>query len=176
MNEHIKRLMNKSLKSFTPPPKLKVSEWAEQYRVKSTESSATGGRWHNLPYQVEPMDCFTDPKVEEIVIMSSAQVGKTEILLNVIGYIADNIPAGTLIIFPTIDDSRIFSRTRLSPLFRDCKRLTNKITKTKIKTTGNTSLYKEFPGGFMRLVASYRLTHYSRTVGAPFSARQRRAL
>ena len=153
--EHIEHnIITKANNIFAPPPKLTVSEWAERYRVKSTESSATGGRWQNLPYQVEPMDCFTDPVVEEIVIMSSAQVGKTEIILNTIGYIADKLPAGSLIVFPTLEDSRIFSRTRLNPLFRDCKELRDKIAAPKSRMSGNTALYKEFLGGFFRLVGS----------------------
>jgi phage terminase large subunit GpA-like protein len=100
------------------------------------------------------MDCFNDPKVERIVIMSSAQVGKTEIILNALGYVADKAPHGTLIIFPTLEDSRLFSRTRLTPLFRDCPVLKNKIAAAKSRDSGNTALYKEFNGGFFRLVGA----------------------
>ena len=43
------------------------------------------------------MDSVNDPMVEDIVIMSSAQVGKTELLLNIIGYYIDYDPAPMLV-------------------------------------------------------------------------------
>jgi phage terminase large subunit GpA-like protein len=70
------------------PPRLKVSEWADAHRYLSPEASAEPGKWYTAraEYQRGMMDALCDPSVDTVVIMSSAQVGKTEILNNVVGY------------------------------------------------------------------------------------------
>ena len=64
-----------------PPSNLKISEWADEYRYLSPESSAISGKYRTdyAPYQKEIMDSFNDPNIERIVWMKSAQVGATEI-------------------------------------------------------------------------------------------------
>jgi phage terminase large subunit GpA-like protein len=48
------------------------------------------------------MDSFNDPDIQRIVFMKSAQVGATEVLLNVIGYYIDQDPSPMLIMQPTL--------------------------------------------------------------------------
>ena len=72
-----------------PPPELTLSQWADRYRVLSAESSAEPGRWHTdkAPYQREIMDAIGDPHIRKVVIMSAAQIGKTDaFILNPLGY------------------------------------------------------------------------------------------
>nr|DAR89132.1 MAG TPA: terminase large subunit [Caudoviricetes sp.] len=73
--------------SLTPPEDLTIAEWADKYRVLSRESSAEAGRWETdrTPYMKAIFDCVTDSITKSITIMSSAQVGKTELLLNILG-------------------------------------------------------------------------------------------
>lgn len=61
-----------------PPRKMTVSEWADRYRVLSTDYSAEPGKWRTsrAPYQKEIMDAFNQPEVWQIVVLSSSQVGK----------------------------------------------------------------------------------------------------
>lgn len=84
-------LFNKIASLVAPPPKLTVSQWADKHRVLSKEASAEHGRWNtdHAPYQQEIMDAVNDPDVDQIVVMSSAQVGKSEIINNIIGYHID---------------------------------------------------------------------------------------
>ena len=60
-------------RAWKPPEKLTLSEWADRHFVLSAESSAEAGRWHTLPYQKGIMDSITDPKVEQVSVMKSAQ-------------------------------------------------------------------------------------------------------
>ena len=60
------------------------------------------------------MDAINDPKIKEIVVMSSAQVGKTEILLNIIGFHIDHDPAPILVVQPTLEMAQAFSKDRLA--------------------------------------------------------------
>lgn len=136
-----------------PPPDLKVSEWADEFRKLSSESSAEPGIWRTsrTPYQKEIMDAVNDASCEMIVVMSSSQVGKTELLLNTIGYYVDYDPSPILLIQPTLDMAQAFSKDRLSPMVRDTPALKGKIAKTKTRDSGNTILHKLFPGGHITL-------------------------
>lgn len=152
----VQKTANKVYKNYIPPKQLTVSEWAEKYRTLSRESSAEAGRWRNerTPYLVAIMDAFTDYRVKKISLMSSSQAGKSELELNIIGYIIDQDPGSILYIQPTIDDAKKFSRQRIAPMFRDCKTLSNKVADVKSRDSGNTMLQKTFPGGLLTLVGS----------------------
>ena len=58
-----------SLKVLKPPERLKVSEWANKYRVLDSKTSAEPGRWQTMrtPYLQGIMDSFNDVDVEEII-------------------------------------------------------------------------------------------------------------
>ena len=86
-----------AVKRFAPPESLTVDEWADKHRRLSPESSAEAGPWRTkrTPYLEEPMRAFTDPKVHKIVMVAASQVGKSELELNIIGYIIDQDPYPT---------------------------------------------------------------------------------
>lgn len=152
----VDRTFAKSFDSYTPPADLTVSEWAEANRVLSRENSAEAGPWRNsrTPYLVDIMDAFTDPKVEKISLVASSQVGKSELELNIIGYIIDQDPGSILYIQPTVDDAKKFSRLRIAPMIRDCPTLRRKVADIKSRDSGNTMLQKSFPGGMLTIVGS----------------------
>lgn len=143
-------------KIVSPPPILTVSQWADRYRRLSAESAAEPGQWNTnrAPYQREIMDAVNDPMVEEIVIQSSAQVGKTELILNIIGYYIDYDPAPMLVVQPTVEMGQTFSKDRLAPMIRDTPTLTGKVHDVKSKTSGNTILHKTFPGGHVTIAGA----------------------
>jgi phage terminase large subunit GpA-like protein len=139
--------------SYTPPPKLTVSEWADQYRYLSAESSAEPGKWQTsrTPYLREIMDAENDPDVENVVVMASSQVGKTEVLLNVSGYHTHQDPCPMLLIEPTVNIAEAYSKDRLSKMIRDTPVLSERIREPRAKDGTNTVLHKEFPGGHLTL-------------------------
>lgn len=139
--------------TLTPPPDLTVSQWADEHRVLSSESSAEPGQWdtNRAPYQREIMDAVTNPLYEEIVIMASAQVGKSELLLNAVGYHIDMDPGPMMIVQPTQDKAKDFSKERLAPMIRDCKTLRKKVSDAKSRDSNNTVSMKAFPGGYVAL-------------------------
>lgn len=74
---------------LAPPPNMTISQWADKYRRLSSESSAEPGQWRTskAPYQREIMDAVCDMRIQKVVIMSAAQIGKTDaLILNPIGY------------------------------------------------------------------------------------------
>ena len=145
-----------AVRNFKPPEELTVAEWADRYRRLSPESSAEAGPWRTArtPYLKEPMEAFTDPKVRKIVMVAASQVGKSELELNIIGYIIDQDPGSVLYVQPTLDDARKFSRLRIAPMIRDSKKLKAKVSDVKAKDSGNTILQKSFPGGMLTITGS----------------------
>lgn len=141
---------------LAPPPKLTVSEWSNAYRMLSREASAEPGRYRSdrAPYQTGILDAFSDPRVSEVVVMSSAQIGKTEIVLNVVGFFVDQDAAPILAIYPTLSDAEQWSKTRLAPMIRDTPRLQKRILPPRSRESGNTLLVKEFPGGHITIVGA----------------------
>jgi len=134
---------------LTPPPNLTVSEWADANRRLSPEASAEPGSWSTAraEYQRGIMNAVNDPAVNNIVVMSSAQIGKTEICNNVLGYHIDQDPAPILVVQPTLDMAQAWSKDRLATMLRDTPVLQGKVADPRSRDSGNTTLHKVFPGG-----------------------------
>ena len=149
-------IWQQSIQTFKPPKKLKVSEWADNHRVLTSESSAEAGQWKTsrAEYQRGIMDTLNDRNIETIVIMSSAQVGKTEILLNILGYHISHDPAPMLVVMPTLEMARAFSTQRLSKMITASHALQGKVKDSKSRDSGNTILSKSFGGGFVVISGS----------------------
>lgn len=145
----IKLFQRIAAKSLRPLPNLTVSDWADQYRMLSSESSAEPGRWRTdrAPYQRAIMDAFTDLDVRRVVVMSCSQIGKSDIMNNVIGRFAHLAPAPILMIQPTVDMAQDYSKSRIAPMIRDTKVLRDIFQDVKSRESGNTILSKLFPGG-----------------------------
>jgi phage terminase large subunit GpA-like protein len=125
--------------------------------VLSREASAEAGKYRTdrAPYQRGILEACSDPLVEQVVVMSSAQVGKTEIELNVVGFYIDQDPAPILVVLPTVDpDAKAWSVDRLAPMLRDTPRLRGKVRDPRSRDSGNKILHKTFPGGHITLVGA----------------------
>ena len=115
---------------WLPPPRWKVSQWADNRRQLSSEASAEPGQWDTsrAEYQRDIMDAFNDPEVEDVVFMSSAQVGKTEVLNNVVGYYIDFDPCPILVVQPNEKPmGEAWSKDRLAPRIRDTPSIREKV-------------------------------------------------
>jgi len=141
---------------FAPPPRLTVSQWADQHRKLSPEESAEPGQWDTsrAEFQRGIMDAVSDPLIEEVVVMKSAQVGWTEIINNIAGYFIDQDPAPIMVMQPTLEMAEGWSTDRLAPMVRDSPRLAAKIADAKSRDSGNKLLQKRFPGGQLVIVGA----------------------
>lgn len=101
------------------------------------------------------MDAYNDPAIETIVFMKSAQVGATEILNNILGYIIACDPGPVLVLQPNIDPmGRAWSKDRLAPMLRDTPALKGLVGDAKSKQDDNTILHKIFPGGHLTVAGA----------------------
>lgn len=149
-------VLNSTMQTLKPPPKLTISEWADSYRKLSPESSAESGSWHTsrCEYQREIMDSFNQVNIERIVVMTSSQVGKTEILLNAIGYYIDQDSSPVMVVQPNLTMGQAFSKDRLAAMIRDSDTLREKVSDAKSRDSGNTTMHKKFPGGHITISSS----------------------
>ena len=154
--DRTQRVFSAAQKVAIPPEKLTVSQWADKYRRLSPENSAEAGKWRTsrTPYLKEIMDSFTDPRVHDIVVVASSQVGKSEMINNMIGYLIDNDPGPAMFCMPTQDDAKDYSKRRLAPMFRDTAHLKKKVAAAKGRDGNNTVTKKKYPGGMLTLVGS----------------------
>ena len=142
--------------TMTPPPRLTLSEWADENRVLSAESSAEQGRFKTsrAEYQRGIMDAMSDPACHTVSIRKPSQIGATEMFNNVVGYFIDRDPASILIIQPTVKMAETWSKKRLTPMLRDTPCLRGKIKDAKSRDSDNTILEKGYPGGYMAIVGA----------------------
>ena len=100
------------------------------------------------------MEAISDAATETVVIMSSSQVGKTEMVNNAVGYHIDQDPAPIMVVMPTERDAETWSKDRFSPMARDTPCLQDKIGNPKSRDGNNKILHKRFPGGHLTIVGA----------------------
>lgn len=141
------RLHDQRRRLLAPPPTLTVSEWADAHRMVPSYS-AEAGQWvtARTPYLREIMDSFSEVGVNRVVFKKCARIGATEAGLNIVGYFVDQDPSAIMIVQPTVDDAKDFSKEQLAPTISDTPVLAAKISNA-VKDSKNTITAKVFPGG-----------------------------
>lgn len=152
----LNELLAKTYAMFRPPANDTVSQWADRNRVLVSDSSSEPGPWRTdrAPYQREIMDAFTQPGIYEIVIMASAQVGKSEIELNMMGRAIDIDPGPILYVQPTDKVAEDYSKRRIAPMIAACPTLRDKVYRAKGRDSNNTITMKTFPGGSLAIIGA----------------------
>jgi phage terminase large subunit GpA-like protein len=138
---------------WRPPPKLSLSEWADRYRILSSESSAEPGQWitAKAPYEKEIMNAISNPDCSRIAVQKASQMGITDCLLNAIGYFVDMDPCPLLMVQPTIELAEAFSTDRFRPMVRDTPKLRGLVAEPRARDSQNTLRRTSFKGGFLAL-------------------------
>jgi len=138
--------------ALRPDPELTIGEWSDQYRVLSRVSAGEPGRWRTsrTPFLREIMDCLSPSSpFSRVVYMKPAQIGGSEVLLNMLGYIIHYAPGPTMLVEPTVELAKRFSRQRIASLIDNTSVLAQRVSDPRERDSGNTILAKEFPGGVL---------------------------
>ena len=140
-----------ALQYLKPPENLSVSEWAEKYRVLDLKTSAAPGPWRNekTPYLIGVMNELLTYETEEIVFCKCTQVGGTEALQNMVGYIIQQDPSPSMIVYPTDKLAESISKNRLIPMFKASRSL-----KEKYRDVHSNVLELQFDGMYLTLAGS----------------------
>ena len=131
-----------------------VTGWADDKRMLPSKGAAEPGKYRSArtPYMREPMDCMSvQSPIQQVCIMAGAQLGKSESLNNLVGYVIDEVPGPMLLVQPTVDNAKRYSKQRISPMIQETPSLAAKVISNKSREGGNTMLEKEFPGGILIL-------------------------
>ncbi|MDB4884154.1 MAG: phage terminase, large subunit [Gemmatimonadetes bacterium] len=150
----------RAMGAWRPPPRLSLSAWADRYYVLSAETAAEPGRWHTLPYQREILDSITDPAVTQVTVMKSARVGYTLCMSAAIGFFMHQDPSSIMVVQPTVDDAKNFSKETIAPMLRDVPVLSRLVFRDVEekgkgpKDSSATLTHKAFPGGILSLIGA----------------------
>jgi phage terminase large subunit GpA-like protein len=101
-----------------------------------------------------PMMAVTDPAVKKISIMACTQLMKTELINNIVAYFVHQDPSPIIVMQPTVNLAKTWSKDRLSPMIRDTPVLNELIKTKKSRDSGNTLQHKSFPGGHITVIGS----------------------
>ncbi len=129
-----------------PEPELSVAEWADKYRIVG-KPSPEPGPWDTsrVPYTKEIMESLSPSSPVEIVaLMKAAQGAGTELGLNAIGCWMHMYPDSTMIVQPTVDTAKKFSRIRLDRMFEATPALRDIVADPRSRNSSNTISLKEF--------------------------------
>lgn len=78
----------------------------------------------------------------------------TEMGGNWLGYIIDQTPGPVLVVQPTVEMGKRWSKGRLTPLIEDTPRLQRKVKPSRSRDSGNTVQSKQFDNGVIQIVGS----------------------
>jgi phage terminase large subunit GpA-like protein len=143
--------------AWAPDPILTVSEWADQHRMLSSKSASEPGPWRTsrVPYLREIMDALSSGSpVRKIVFMKGSQIGATECGNNWIGYAMQHSPGPMMLIEPTLDTCKKISQERIAPMIAEAPALAAIVSEPRSRTSGNTLLRKDFPGGVLYMAGA----------------------
>ncbi len=140
-----------ALQFLKPPENITVSEWAEKYRVLDTKSSAIPGPWRNshTPYLVGIMDEFCNFDTEEIILAKASQLGGTEAAFNMIGWVIQQDPSPTMLVYPTENLGESISLNRIQPMLRLSPTLSS-----HWRETASSKLELQFDGMYLTISGS----------------------
>jgi len=139
-----------------PDPLQTVDEWAdENVELPSFVAEAGKYRTSRTPFWREVYQCLSPSHpCHEVVVMKSHQIGATTVGVNWLGYTVDRAPAAAMVVEPTVDLAKKFSKQKLQPMIDLTPCLKGKVREARTRDSGNTVLSKEFMGGMIVLTGS----------------------
>lgn len=143
--------------AFDPGERLSVWQWADAHRELSRKESAEPGGWdtNRTPWLRFPMELLSvSHPAERVILQWGAQVGKTQTVLNFIGYCIDHEPAPIMLVLATLDTAKRYSRNRIDALVESTACLRTKVAEHKSRDQANSRLLKDFPGGYLLIVGA----------------------
>lgn len=140
-----------ALKFLKPPENITVSDWADKYRMLDAKTSAMPGPWRteHTPYLKGIMDEFNNYETEEIDYVKPTQVGGTECLQNMVGYIIQQDQAPTMIVYPTDKLAESISENRLQQMIKASPEL-----KKRYLENNSSKLELQFDGMYLTLAGA----------------------
>lgn len=147
------RLADVMRRSFAPPSKLTVGEWANRHGwiARSSGASEPGAySVDRVPYMREILDTMGDEIHPDVVFNKPAQCGFTEAVNQFTGYSMAEDPSGVIVIQPDIEMSKAWMKERIDPMLAESPTLRGIVrAEGGRRTSDDTMQRKVFAGGFL---------------------------
>jgi phage terminase large subunit GpA-like protein len=143
--------------AFAAKTQIDILQWADTKRIIAAESGAAEpGPYSSArtPYAREVMRVMSDMTIRRVVLLWGAQLAKSTIFENVIGWTIDEEPRSILMVQPTVEFAESFSKERFTTMVEATPSLAKKVREQKSRSVDNTLRLKLFPGGFFAIVGS----------------------
>jgi len=140
--------------SLKPDPRLTVSEWADRFRILTTEASAEAGKYRTsrTPFVKEIADsCSPQSPVNQVKVMKATQVALSTTGDNIMLTYLDLYPCPILYIVPTETLAKGTSTRRFTPAIRAIPHLRKKVLGGKGKDEIGNMFTKNVAGGGVTL-------------------------
>lgn len=155
LQELADRLSETRQRLLTPPIQQSLSEWSDRNIILGSTSPEPGSwRTDRTPYLREILDACGDFATQRVVIMASAQTGKSSCLINVIAFYIANDPSPIMIVLPDESMAESFSQVKLEPVINESPVLRKLVASTRKRDGGSKKLEKIFSGGFVSMVSA----------------------
>src|SRR4030095_15307427 len=131
-----------------PDAALKVSQWADTYRMLTLRSSREPGPWRTsrVPFLKDIMDDLSpSSRVRTVVFMKGAQIGGTECINNWVVFNIHLAQGPMMLVQPTTDMAKRNSKQRIGPLIDDSSILRGLVKESRVRDSGNTLLAQDLP-------------------------------
>ena len=152
-NKAVKAFVSSIVETTKTRKELDIVKWAEENRYlgDKSESHRRGFfKYSRTPYMIEPANQLKNPDCKKLVLMTSTQVAKTELLLNAIGTVVVNDPSPVMFLLPTDEMAEDFSRGRVYDLISNC--LSKNFPPLNSKSQRLNA--RPFAGGVLRIVGA----------------------
>lgn len=94
------------------------------------------------------MDAFNDPAIETVVVIASAQVGKTQCLNNITGYHIHQDPCPIMVVQPSQNDATDWAKDRFTRAMVEVTPVLRELIRAdRTRQNSDTIHHKQFPGG-----------------------------
>lgn len=155
------KLSDHLLDGFLPPRIRNAADYSDQHIVLP-EGDSHAGRWHNRPYQVEILRAMSKgsrmkasgASIREVVLLKSAQVGYSCMLLNSIAYHIIYKPGNIGIYQPSKDSAKAYGANQLSRFIEAQPSLEGVVSSVVSSDNQSSGTRKTFDGGSLRVLAA----------------------
>ncbi len=142
--------------AFAPWTIMPPDEWAEKVRKMPGKFGPKPFSFDYAPYQREMFACLFDPRVQETVFQVFSRGGKSEVVLNALGYWIHEQPSSIFVMWPTLGHAKKWSKDNLQrELIDPTPELSALIgDDSGRRKSDNTLLHKIFAGGLIDMVGA----------------------
>lgn len=110
-----------------------IAPWVED-NIYLDENTAIPGRIKLFPWQTPILEAYQNPRVQQISMMCSSQIGKSVMSLCICGYHVGVSPCNILLVQPGIKTLKRFRAEKFEPMINASPSLTHSIHKTQVGT------------------------------------------